>query len=216
MSYENLERLPDPNTNPAGPGFITQRFIDNTPGMIHDLNSGASISVSFAGNYWTLDIAYPELTIPEGNSLLPFLYGLQGPFSNFYVQLADKANPRTGAWVTDTNTDIAKGEMTLESSRVVRVPEWSTRGGELSPGDLIKFDGSNKIYMVVSVTMDGADALIRLNCEFIGSGTQLGTMGLEPNDIKIRVRIKDRFTPPELTANGLYSGFSLSLKENIL
>lgn len=211
--YDNLPRLPDPNTTPAGPGFVSQTLTNNTPGMMHPLNSGESVSVKFAGDYWTINVSYPQLTIAEGNNIFPFLYSLQGTFTNFYIQLPTMANPQTGVWDTSSNISIAKGSITAVAPNKIRVPSWSTRGGNLSAGDLIKFDNSNKIFLVSIVELASDIMLLTLSSD-IPDTTILATAGLEPNDIRFKVRMTTKAPSAQLTADGLYQSFSLALREN--
>lgn len=216
MPYENLPRLPDPTTVPEGPGFLTQSIIDNSPGMVHNLNNGGSISVKFAGNYWTINIAYPQLTISEMDTLLPFLYSLQGAFSNFYVQLPIHDNPRAGAWATTPPAgDVSIGS----SNNQVEIANWasaiSNAGSTLNTGDMLKFTNTNKIYMIVGMSLLADTMTLTLNSE-VTDVAAMAAATIEPNDIKFRVRQVGKMPSVLLNADGLYESFSLSLRENIL
>lgn len=215
MSYENLTRLPDPTTNPSGPGFISQQLLDNTPGMMHNLNHGGSVSVKFSGSYWTINIGYPQLTITEASTIMPFIYSLQGGFTNFYIQLPTMANPKTGAWGA---TGIVAGDVYPGSvSNEIDISNWSLRGSgnELSVGDMLKLSNHNKIYMIVGLELNGDVMTVSFNCDILDI-TQVAVATIEPNDIKFRVRQKGAAPAFALTPEGLYSPVSLSLRENIL
>jgi len=216
MAYDNLQELPTPNTTPAGPGFVSQTITDNSPGMIHNLNSGGSISVKFKGNYWTIAIAYPQLTIAEGSTIVPFLFSLQGGFTNFYIQLPTHANPNSGAWSTvPSASSVGLGAV---ANQVV-VTGWaaatSAAGSTLTTGDMIKFTNIKKVYMIVNTELSGDTMTLSLNTE-IADLAALSTSTLQPNDIKFRVRIDGKAPSVSLNADGLYEGFSLSLRENTL
>lgn len=214
MSYENLPRLPDPTTNPEGPGFQSLSFLDNAPGMMHPLNDGSSIWVGFSGNYWTITIGYNSLQFSEGETLVAFLLGLKGGFTNFYVQLPNLVAPKTGPWDETTSTKIALGEIALGTTDdTIVIDDWSTRGGSISVGDALKFTNSNKIYIVTSVSLVGELMTIRLNCSIIEL-SKLATAGLEMNDIKFRVRTEANY-PIQMRADGLYEPITLNLRENI-
>jgi hypothetical protein len=216
MAYDNLPRLPDPNTVPAGPGFVTQTLIDNTPGMLHDLNNGGTVSVKFAGSYWTINIAYPQLTVAEANTLIPFLYSLNGMFQTFYVQLPTYINPSSGVWDTGTSVKVADGEIAIgPTSNSIVVNSWSTRGGDYVAGDILKFNNSNKLYMVTSETLVTDTKTIYLNSDIL-EPVKVATAAFEPNDLRFRVRQSGKNPNLVLNADGLYEGFSLSLRENIL
>ena len=216
MAYDNLQELPTPNTIPAGPGFVSQTITDNSPGMVHNLNSGGSISVKFSGNYWTIAIAYPQLTIAEGNTIIPFLYSLQGAFTNFYVQLPTYINPTAGIWsAVPLASEVSMGS----NANQVDVSEWAANiaasGSTLAAGDMIKFTNSNKIYMIVATSLNADIMTITLNTE-VADTAAMAAATLEPNDIKFRVRIEGQAPKASLNADGLYEGFSMSLRENIL
>lgn len=212
MAYDNLQRLPDPTTVPAGPGFISQTLLNNSPGMLHPLNSGGTISVKFSGDYWTITLGYPQLTIQEGSTIFPFLYSLQGGFVNFYVQLPTRKQPVTGIWDTSTAAKIATGEMTKVSSTSISIPLWSSRGGDLSAGDFLKLTTGKKIYMVTGRSLNAGTMTLTLSSDIM---SDIATAGLEPNDIKIRVRLKGNSPAEALSAEGLYEGFNIVLRENI-
>jgi hypothetical protein len=217
MAYDsNLGRLPDPTTIPAGPGFVSQQILDNTPGMIHNLNTGGSVSVKFSGSYWTINIGYPQLTIAQSNEIISFIYGLQGGFTNFYVQLPNKANPASGAWGA---TGITVGNLTNgTNTNQVDVQNWDNRGAgnELEVGDMIKFTVSNKIYLIVAT--DYVSAAVGTQTLTLNSDrpSNMAASDLEPNGIQFRVRIRGNPPAFNLNPDGLYEGFSLSLRENIL
>ena len=219
MAYDNLQRLPDPTTSPQGPGFVSQTLLNNTPGMVHPLNSGESVSVKFAGDYWTIDLAYPQLTIAEGATIFPFLYSLQGGFTNFYVQLPTMANPASGIWGTGVDSEIfAQGLVTAgTNSNQINISTWAAASGSgnLAAGDLIMISTLKKIFMVVSADLASDVMTLTLNSE-ITDATSLVGAGIQPNDIKFRVKQKGAGPAANLTADGLYEGFSLSLKENTL
>jgi hypothetical protein len=216
MSYETLSQLPDPETAPVGPGFVSQQITDNTPGMIHTLNNGGSVGVKFSGSNWEIQVGYPQLTIAEANTIIPFVYSLQGPFTNFYVQLPTYVNPASGAW--GATSIVAANVSSGTNSNQIDIANWANRGSgnELAVGDMIKLDTHNKIYLITGALVTAGVMTLTLNCDRAISSTEIGAATIEPNDIKFRVRLKG--TPPafNLTADGLYEGFTLSMRENII
>jgi hypothetical protein len=218
MSYDNLQRLPDPNTVPAGPGFVSQTLLNNTPGMVHPLNSGESVSVKFAGDYWTITLGYPELTIEEGATIFPFLNSLQGGFTNFYVQLPTMANPATGAWGGGADSEIfGTGNLSAPSSTQLAISSWADVSGanDLLIGDLIMISSMKKIFMIVGKDLQADVMTLTLNTE-IPNVALVAAAGIQPNDIKFRVRMKGNTPAASLNADGLYAPFTLNLKENTL
>jgi hypothetical protein len=215
MSYDsNLLRLPDPTTNPAGPGFVAVSLQDNKPGLLHELNDGTTVSVSYAGSYFTINISYPELTVAQASSFFPTIAYLTGGFSNFYVQLPQYVNPSTGAWATGNNTLIAKGNISIGSRpNEIVIPNWSTRGGDYTAGSMLKFDNSKKLYLVAYTSMVGDTKTIGLHCDILQPGL-IPTAGFEPNNLRFRVRMVQAALP-QLTAKGVYDAFNISVRENI-
>lgn len=212
MAYLNIPRLPDPTTNPAGPGFTSIGLTNIATGMSHRLNNGGLVSVQFAGNYWTITIGFPELTPSQALTILPFLESVGGGFTDFYIQLPTHINPSSGLWDVSTSTKRCEGDITLVTERSFSVSAWDTRGGNLSPGDLIKFTNSNKIYRVLYTTLVSNIFTATLSSPIISN---LTTAGLEPNSIKFKVKMPG-FVSPQITKRGVYDAFSIVLEENIL
>ena len=218
MAYDiTIPRLPDPTTVPAGPGFTTQSLVPNSPGLLHKLNTGGTISVKHKGDYWTLSISIPDTTIDESQHLIPFIYSLQGGFSNFYVQLPTHVNPKTGAWTVDVNGYSGAGNISLgPTSNSITITDYNNGGvgGTYSVGDLLKFSNSHKIYMITKIFHNLDDADIYLSSEIL-EPVKIPSSALQPNGILFRVRLEN--TPKlSLNADGLYGSFNLQLRENIL
>ena len=216
MSYDsNTFRLPDPNIDPQAPGFVSVGLSNVSPGTRSRLNTGGSISVSAGGDYWTFDISYPEMTVEEEGIISPILYGSLGMQDPIYVQLPQYINPKTGAWSLATSVQRAQGEISLgPKENQIIVPSWSSRGGDLSPGDMLKFTNSHKIYMVRSIAISSDTATISLHCPIV-EREKIPTAGLYPNNIQFRVDLV-QMSPLELTSRGVYEMVNLTFEENIL
>jgi len=218
MSYDpNLKRLPDPFYN-NGLGFISAGAKGIYPGTQHALNSGSVVSVQYSGSYWEIDLSFPETLADEAIPTLAFLEGLNGSFTPFYVMLPQYRYPRTGAWDVSSAALRAEGDIELVTPRKIKITSWSTRGGDLSLGDMIKFTNMSKIYRITDRVYNSSEDSIELELSSdIKYPSLLAVAGLEPNDILFRVRLKNNKTPgPVLGNNGIYSGFSISLREDIL
>lgn len=215
MAYDNtLGRLPDPYTTPQGPGFTAQSLTDNSPGVVHRLNTGGSIGVKFKGNFWTINISLPELTPTEANNIYPFLYSVSGGFDNFYVQLPTNRNPKTGVWYVNEPSLIALGEISQSGTNSISIDFWPDRGGDLSVGDMIKFTNSHKIYLITKTSLVANVKTLYFNCDIL-EPEKIASAGLEPNDIKFRVKMEGSISP-QITMRGVYDPLSLVLTENIL
>lgn len=217
MSYDaNIQRLPDPFYN-NGVGFISAGVKGVYTGTQHPLNGGGVVSVEYSGSYWEIDISYPETLQQELTNTLAFLEGLSGSFTPFYILMPQHRYPATGIWNTSTAAKRAQGEIVLVNPNTIKIGGWSNRGGDLNPGDMIKFSEMSKIYKITSkehnTTTD--EVVFRLSSN-IKYPSKLALSGLEPNDIKFKVRLKGNKSPaPILRANGIYSSFSLSMREDV-
>ncbi len=218
MAYDvTLPRLPDPTTTFAGPGFTTQSLVSNSPGLNHKLNTGGTISIKYAGDYWTLSIGIPDTLVDEAQYLIPFIYSVQGSFSNFYVQLPTHVNPSTGVWSVDVDGYSGAGNISLGPTlNSITVTDYNNGGvgGTYSVGDMLKFSNSHKIYMVTHIHHNLDDADIYLNSEIL-EPVKIPSSAFQPNGIMFRVRLEN---VPKISLNseGLYSSFNLQLRENIL
>ena len=212
MAYDSsLLRLPDPTTNPPGPGFTAVALTNNAQGTVHALNTGATISVRYAGSYWTFSITYPELFPDEARTIIPLLNSLSSGFENIYVQLPQHVYPKNGPIPRSYAGSIA-----LDPSREdsIIVSNWIS-DFEFEPGDMIKFDNSNKVYMVTWVTnVDAATRNIRLHDLIIEKG-KIPAAGFELGELLFRVRMEGGITS-QLTNRGLYDGLTVKFRENIL
>ena len=218
MAYDSsLYRLPDPNVDPNAPGFTMAGYRDVSVGTKNRLNTGSSISVSFKGNYWEISIAYPELDEAEARYLAPKLSYISNGFKPIYLQLPQFIHPAAGEWDESSSTLIAQGSISLKAgtSDTLSVPYWSTRGGNLTAGDMIKFTNSSKIYQVVDIAVDGSDiASIVLNCDVI-EPEKLPTCGFELNDLKFRVKLKEGVPMMNLTSRLVYDSTNLMFEEDL-
>ena len=216
MAYDsNIRRLPDPYYN-NGVGFVSASVRGVSTGTSHPLNGGGVVSAKFSGAYWEIDISYPSTIQAELDTVLPFLESVEGVFNSFYVMLPQYRYPKTGAWDVSTAALRAEGAITLVNDKTISISSWSTRGGDLSVGDMIKFTNTAKIYKITAKSYDsGSDTVtFELNTS-IKFPSLLSVAGLEPNELMFKVRMKDNKTPsPALQPNGIYSGFSISLREN--
>lgn len=217
MAYnESIKRLPDPFHN-NGLGFLSGSAKGVSKGTSHALNGGSTVSALYQGGYWEIDISYPETLQHELDTVLPFLESLEGSFSTFYIMLPQHRHPKTGPWNTSSDYLIAKGDIIRTGRKTMKIGNWSARGGDLSVGDMIKFTNMGKIYKITDASYNSStdEKTIEINTD-LKYPSLLDVAGFEPNDILFQVSLKDNNTPgPTLQPNGIYSGFSVSMRENV-
>lgn len=217
MAYEQLAYLPTPATTPlVGPGFVSQALVQNTTGMIHALNDGSSIGVEFKGSSWTINLAYPELTEAEAQPLINFFNKIRGPFNSFYVSLPRKTAPAAGNW-TGTFNQLS---VSSTNDTVLKIANWSTQQtkGDISKNDSLKINTGNKIYSVVDIELSGDVLHLELSSPIVNKNNIEGVATLlseENNNIKYKVRLESGMPVFTLTPEGIYNGFSISMRENI-
>lgn len=215
MAYDqNIKRLPDPYYK-NGLGFASATIKAVSTGTSHPLNGGGVVSTIFKGGYWEIDVSYPDTLTHELDTILPFLDSLEGSFNPFYILLPQYKQPKTGAWDLSNAVKSCAGAIQVRGPKVISVPAWSTRGGSFSPGDMLKFSNSAKIYKVTDIDIVGDKATIELNTP-VKFPSKVTVASFEPNDIMFRVVLKDNSAPaPRLQPNGIYSAFSISMRENV-
>ena len=215
MAYENILRLPDPNSATVGPGWNSQSLADSVPGMVHALNGPQVITVQNGGQFWIIKIGYPELTEAEFQPLERFLYDIQGAFNPFYVQLPNLIEPATGAWTLSTDAQKGLGNITVDSAKKITIANAAGLGGSFTNGDALKLSNSNKIYRIIDATPVSTNLEVTFNCDLQSPGTIDILTELEPNDVRFRVKLQGN--PPEISLNvsSLITGISLNMREAI-
>lgn len=214
MAYDpSVIRLPDPSTNPAGPGWASQSLGETVPAQSDSLNGGSVVAVYQGGNYWKLNLTYNSMPIEDYTVLGNFISQLRGPATPFYVQLPQYINPKTGAW-TGTGIALGEGNITKISSDTIRVDSKASLGGSLTAGDMLKLSINDRIYKVIQVTEGATYFDYKLNA--IIEGTVDGLTYLEPNDIKFKMVLQGDKPTENIDSSGLVQGFSLSLRGTVI
>jgi hypothetical protein len=211
---ESIPQLPDPSTTLVGPGWASQAILDTAPTQSNDLNGGSTVSVYQGGNYWTITLNYNSMPIDMYTNLGAFISGLRGSSTPFYVRLPDKANPKSGAWVLDTDAQKGLGNVTKELSDTIKVTNVSNLGGSLQVGDYLKLSTNDRIYKILAVNISSNTAYYKFHS--LIEGTISSATYLEPNDIKFKCVLKGDKPREEIDTSGLVQGFSLSLKSTVI
>ena len=205
-------RLPDPYYG-GGVGFSSASLRSAYKGTQQPLQGGGTIATIYPGSYWEIDISYPDTLQHELNSVLPFLVGLQGPHTVFQVLLPQYRFPKTGPWDLNSPTKRCEGAIQVVGENKIRVNNWSSRGGDLSIGDMLKFSSLSTVYAVVGREEQSNSVTITLHTNIKYPDKLLGS-GLEPNEPLFQVCLKEGSNiQPRLQPSGIYSGFSISLRE---
>lgn len=165
---------------PTSPVFRTVNLQSISPTLVSESASGKLQARQIAGQRWSFTASYPPLTRSEFAPVSAFIMQQRGRLNTFTIEIpvvSDSVSSATGTLavngaVTAGNTVIAVDGLT----------------GSLELGDLVKFDGHDKVYMVVAK-----------------SGTNMTSMTIEPplvediaddeeviyNDVPMKVRLNN-------------------------
>jgi len=165
---------------PTSPVFSTVNLQSQSPTLVSEAVSGKLQARQIAGQRWVFTASYPPLTRAEFAPVSAFIMQQRGRLNTFTIEIpvvSDSASSATGTLavngsVTAGNTVIAVDGLT----------------GSLELGDLVKFNGHDKVYMVVAK-----------------SGTNMTSMTVEPplvedvandetiiyNDVPMKVRLNN-------------------------
>lgn len=165
---------------PTSPVFRTVNLQSISPTLVSESASGKLQARQIAGQRWSFTASYPPLTRSEFAPVSAFIMQQRGRLNTFTIEIpvvSDSASSATGTLavngaVTAGNTVIAVDGLT----------------GSLELGDLVKFNGHDKVYMVVAK-----------------SGTNMTSMTIEPplvediaddeeviyNDVPMKVRLNN-------------------------
>lgn len=129
---------------PTSPVFNTVNLQSQSPTLVSEAASGKLQARQIAGQRWVFTASYPPLTRSEFAPVSAFIMQQRGRLNTFTIEIpvvSDSASSATGTLavngaVTAGNTVIAVDGLT----------------GSLELGDLVKFNGHDKVYMVVAVS----------------------------------------------------------------
>jgi len=192
---------------PTAPGFaaINFRQIDET--KVTKTQSGRVIRHGNATTRWGATLQYPLMEKTEIRPIKAFLAQLKGSLNEFDVVLPDISSPlgdatsnpfdmRSSASVGATSVDIRFADSSLDDS---------TEGTKtyLKPGDLIRFSGHTKVYMVTGdVTSDSAGQLtINFQPALISAVAVNET--ITTNDVPIRMHLTNQVQEYQHTTDSL-------------
>jgi hypothetical protein len=165
---------------PTTPVFTTVNLQSQSPTLISEAVSGKIQARQIAGQRWSFSASYAPMTRSEFAPVSAFIMQQRGRLNTFTIELPIMSDSASSA----TGTLAANGAAT-SGDTVITVDGMT---GTLQLGDLIKFDGHDKVYMVVAK-----------------SGTNMTSMTIEPplvedvaddeeivyNDVPMKVRLNN-------------------------
>jgi hypothetical protein len=132
---------------------------DNRPTLLNHASSGRRVVRAYGSQYFTLSVSLPPLNKDDAMDVFAFLQKQKNAFETFSYEY-----PTINRGVNRTQTDITVNGSHSVGDSTINLSGFDTSTSDvLKAGDLIKFNGHSKVYMVQS----------DLNSDGSGNGTVL-------------------------------------------
>lgn len=129
---------------PTSPVFNTVNLQSQSPTLVSEAASGKLQARQIAGQRWVFTASYPPLTRSEFAPVSAFIMQQRGRLNTFTIEIpvvSDSASSATGTLAANGSVTAGNTSITVDGLT-----------GTLSVGDLVKFNGHDKVYMVVAVS----------------------------------------------------------------
>lgn len=194
---------------PTGIKFSNVELNTVQPVQITKSLSGREERNILSSQYWTLTANFSNLSDADRKLLMGFYSAQSGGLNAFNLQLPDPLGDSSAGFT---------GTITLSGTEAIGQTEIGVTTSELSStilksGDLVRFSGHNKVYMVTSdVTTDGTGAA---NIDIFPAlqVEETNTTTISHTDVNITVRFPENLSfamGPEL-----FGSFSITFTEVI-
>lgn len=137
-------------TYPTTPEFRSINFASEQKTLTSTTDSGKMFSTQVDGQRFKFSATYPPMSRSDFAPVLAFIMKQRSQKETFQISLPDIKNAKgnVSGTVLVKNAHSA-GDTTITVDAIT---------GTLNAGDLVKFEGHNKVYMVVSdATADGSN-----------------------------------------------------------
>ena len=140
---------------PTTPVFRSVNLQSQSPTLVSEAVSGKIQARQIAGQRWSFTASYPPMTRSEFAPVSAFIMQQRGRLNTFTIELP----------IMSDSASSATGTLRVNGSKTAGNTVIATDGltGSLNVGDMVKFNGHDKVYMVVAV-----------------SGTNMTSMTIEP------------------------------------
>ena len=141
---------------PTSPNFRSLNFKDNRPTLVNQTLSGRKQVRQIGSQYFSFTVQMPPLQREKAQEVFAFLQKQKGSFEDFTI-VAPLDN--LGAGKAETDIQVV-GAHTSGDASIVLDGFTASQTGALKAGDLVKFAGHSKVYMVQNnIDADGSGAL---------------------------------------------------------
>ena len=146
---------------PTSPGFQSINFRQINRTKKTETQSGRIIRIGNATTRWGATLAYPIMSQTEARPVKAFIAQLQGSLNDFDIILTDISTPQGTATSNpfDMRTAASAGATSVSARFADSTLDDSSEGTikYLKSGDVLRFSGHTKVYMVTSdVTSDSS------------------------------------------------------------
>ena len=131
---------------PTSPNFRSLNFKDNRPTLVNQTLSGKKQVRQIGSQYFSFTVQMPPLQQEKAQEVFAFLQKQKGSFEDFTI-VAPLDN--LGAGKSETDIQVV-GAHTSGDASIALDGFTANQTGALKAGDLIKFSGHSKVYMVQS------------------------------------------------------------------
>ena len=150
---------------PTDPNFRSLVFTDNRPILLNQTLSGKKSARQIGAQYFSFTVQMPPLEQLKAQEIFAFLSKQKGGFENFTI-----AAPLNNKGTSHNETDILVNGATSAGASAVPMDGFSHTNHALRAGDLIKFAGHSKVYMVQDeVTASGGSATVNIQPNLVAN-----------------------------------------------
>lgn len=137
---------------PTSPNFRALNFKDNRPNLLNQTLSGKRQVRQIGSQYFSFTVQMPPLQQLKAQEVFAFLQKQKGSFETFTIQA-----PLDNLGTSKDETDIQTMNTFAVGTETILSDGFSQSTNLLRAGDLIKFAGHSKVYMITAdVDEDGA------------------------------------------------------------
>jgi hypothetical protein len=150
---------------PTDPNFRSLVFTDNRPILLNQTLSGKKSARQIGAQYFSFTVQMPPVDQLKAQEIFAFLSKQKGGFENFTI-----AAPLDNKGNSHSETDILVNGATSAGASAVPMDGFSHTNHALRAGDLIKFAGHTKVYMVQDeVTASGGSATVNIQPNLVAN-----------------------------------------------
>ena len=150
---------------PTSPKFRTLDFNNKRPVLMDHTLSGKRSVRQIGAQYFQFTVDMPPMNQDDAMDIFAFLQKQKGGFENFTI-----AAPLDNLGASKGETDILVNGVHAVSDNTIAMDGFSQTTGALKAGDLIKFAGHSKVYMVESnVNAVGGAATVTISPNLVAA-----------------------------------------------